>query len=177
VHAHVPYTNVCCNTTSAWLLIHAARGWPCKPPTVLLMFEGAGAWLLRPLHSLLPDRPGLRITHPTRVALLRATHSPRAHLGLQTLHAAAKTNQNKCHAQDLLLDNLQLQLDAAIAAPAGSRADAIHEFTCKAEEVHVTLQKHLRKEEEQLFPLVLQHFTFQEQADLVVCPRLILRAL
>lgn len=80
-------------------------------------------------------------------------------------------------AQDVLLDTLQHQLDAAIVAPTGGRGDAIREFACKAEEVHVTLRKHLRKEEEQLFPLVLQHFTFREQADLVVrrCRRAVVR--
>ena len=31
------------------------------------------------------------------------------------------------------------------------------------EEIHTTLRKHLAKEEEQLFPLLLQHFTHAEQ--------------
>lgn len=70
--------------------------------------------------------------------------------------------------QDLLLDNLQHLLDAAISADAPEKKAVVHELVCKVEEVHVTLQKHLRKEEEQLFPLVLKHFTFEEQADLVV---------
>jgi zinc finger protein-like protein len=35
------------------------------------------------------------------------------------------------------------------------------------EEVHRTLKKHLAKEEEQLVPLLLQHFSFAEQAALV----------
>ena len=34
---------------------------------------------------------------------------------------------------------------------------------CKVEEIHTTLRKHLAKEEEQLFPLLLQHFTHAEQ--------------
>lgn len=38
---------------------------------------------------------------------------------------------------------------------------------CKVEEIHRTLLKHLAKEEEQLLPLLLQHFTFAEQAQLV----------
>lgn len=70
--------------------------------------------------------------------------------------------------QDLLLDNLQHLLDTAISAEAAEKEAVVRELVCKVEEVHVTLQKHLRKEEEQLFPLVLQHFTFEEQADLVV---------
>lgn len=36
------------------------------------------------------------------------------------------------------------------------------------EEVHTSLRKHLAKEEEQLLPLLLQHFTYAEQAELVV---------
>ena len=31
------------------------------------------------------------------------------------------------------------------------------------EEIHTTLRKHLAKEEEQLFPLLLEHFTYAEQ--------------
>lgn len=38
---------------------------------------------------------------------------------------------------------------------------------CKVEEIHTTLRKHLAKEEEQLLPLLLQHFSFAEQAELV----------
>ncbi len=38
---------------------------------------------------------------------------------------------------------------------------------CKVEEIHRTLKKHLAKEEEQLLPLLLQHFSFPEQAGLV----------
>ena len=32
---------------------------------------------------------------------------------------------------------------------------------CKVEEIHTTLRKHLAKEEEQLLPLLVQHFTPQ----------------
>ena len=42
------------------------------------------------------------------------------------------------------------------------------QIVCKVEEVHTTLRKHLAKEEEQLFPLLLQHFTHAEQAR--TCP-------
>lgn len=38
---------------------------------------------------------------------------------------------------------------------------------CKVEEIHRTLKQHLAKEEEQLLPLLMQHFTFPEQAELV----------
>jgi iron-sulfur cluster repair protein YtfE (RIC family) len=72
--------------------------------------------------------------------------------------------------QDILLDSLQQLLDSAIDASAHERDALVHELRCKVEEVHVTLQKHLRKEEDQLFPLLLQHFNFSEQADLVVRP-------
>lgn len=70
--------------------------------------------------------------------------------------------------QELLFDHLQTLIARAIAAPQQERASTIHEFVCKVEEVHVSLHKHLRKEEEQLFPLLLQHFAFEEQAELVV---------
>lgn len=38
---------------------------------------------------------------------------------------------------------------------------------CKIEEIHTTLRKHLAKEEAQLLPLLLQHFSHAEQAELV----------
>lgn len=37
----------------------------------------------------------------------------------------------------------------------------------KVEEIHTTLRKHLAKEEAQLLPLLLQHFSYAEQAELV----------
>jgi hypothetical protein len=37
----------------------------------------------------------------------------------------------------------------------------------QVEEIHTTLRKHLRKEEEQLLPLLLSHFSAGEQAELV----------
>ena len=37
----------------------------------------------------------------------------------------------------------------------------------QVEEIHTTLRKHLRKEEEQLLPLLLRHFSHSEQAELV----------
>ena len=43
----------------------------------------------------------------------------------------------------------------------------IARLTRKVEEVHTTLRNHLAKEEHQLFPLLLQHFSDSEQAELV----------
>jgi zinc finger-like protein len=37
----------------------------------------------------------------------------------------------------------------------------------KIEQIHTTVRKHLAKEEEQLFPLLLAHFSHVEQAQLV----------
>lgn len=45
-------------------------------------------------------------------------------------------------------------------------------LVCKMEEIRATLRKHLAKEEEQLFPLLLKHFSFAEQVlilDLANC--------
>lgn len=47
------------------------------------------------------------------------------------------------------------------------RAHNRRTLICKVEEVHTTLRKHLAKEEEQLLPLLLQHFSYGEQAELV----------
>ena len=73
--------------------------------------------------------------------------------------------------QDHLFDSLQDLLATVIRAEGGDRALLMREFVCKVDEVSVTLRKHLRKEEEQLFPLVLSHFSFDEQAELVVRAR------
>lgn len=43
----------------------------------------------------------------------------------------------------------------------------LRELARKVEEVHTTLRKHLAKEEHQLLPLLLKHFAFVEQAELV----------
>jgi zinc finger protein-like protein len=48
-----------------------------------------------------------------------------------------------------------------------SRTATLREFSRKAEAVHTTLAKHLGKEEEQLVPLLLSHFSHKEQAELV----------
>ena len=45
----------------------------------------------------------------------------------------------------------------------------------QVQEIHTTLHKHLAKEEEQLLPLLLQHFTHAEQVGqrescVLVCP-------
>ena len=37
------------------------------------------------------------------------------------------------------------------------------QLDCKVEEIHTTLRKHLAKEEGQLLPLLLEHFTHAEQ--------------
>ena len=39
----------------------------------------------------------------------------------------------------------------------------MQQLVCKSEEIHTTLRKHLAKEEEQLFPLLLRHFSHAEQ--------------
>lgn len=41
------------------------------------------------------------------------------------------------------------------------------QLICKIEEINITLRKHLAKEEAQLLPLLLQHFSHAEQAELV----------
>ena len=49
---------------------------------------------------------------------------------------------------------------------------ACRQLVCKVEEIQQTLRKHLAKEEDQLFPLLLKHFTFAEQVifTLLSCP-------
>ena len=70
-------------------------------------------------------------------------------------------------AQERLFEQLMQLLATATAGPAGARCGALRQLSCKAEEIHTTLRKHLAKEEEQLFPLLLAHFSVAEQAELV----------
>lgn len=54
------------------------------------------------------------------------------------------------------------------APQSGSTRDAtLRQLARKVEEVHTTLRKHLAKEDEQLLPLLLHHFSYLEQAELV----------
>jgi zinc finger protein-like protein len=54
-------------------------------------------------------------------------------------------------------------LNAALGQAAEQRAGIVQQLVCKSEEIHTTLRKHLAKEEEQLFPLLLRHFSHAEQ--------------
>ncbi|GAX84312.1 hypothetical protein CEUSTIGMA_g11734.t1 [Chlamydomonas eustigma] len=68
--------------------------------------------------------------------------------------------------EELLLEQLLQQIGATLSCQ-GSRTEAIRALICKVEEIHTTLKKHLAKEEEQLLPLLVSHFTPEEQAELI----------
>lgn len=65
--------------------------------------------------------------------------------------------------EERLFDQLTFLLVAALRQDGKERYATLRQLECKIEEVHTTLRKHLSKEEEQLLPLLLQHFTFAEQ--------------
>ncbi|DBB01633.1 hypothetical protein WJX77_010630 [Trebouxia sp. C0004] len=69
--------------------------------------------------------------------------------------------------EERLFEQLSALLSIAVRQDGRQRAATLRQLECKIEEVHTTLRKHLAKEEEQLFPLLLKHFTFAEQAELV----------
>ncbi|KAK9840584.1 hypothetical protein WJX81_003072 [Elliptochloris bilobata] len=69
--------------------------------------------------------------------------------------------------EERLFEQLMQLLASAAAGPVGGRGGALRQLSCKAEEIYTTLRKHLAKEEEQLFPLLLAHFSFAEQTELV----------
>ncbi|KXZ51428.1 hypothetical protein GPECTOR_12g390 [Gonium pectorale] len=69
--------------------------------------------------------------------------------------------------EEILFEQLSQLLSTALEEPELKRKGTIRTLICKVEEIHTTLRKHLAKEEEQLLPLLLQHFTFAEQAELV----------
>ena len=68
-----------------------------------------------------------------------------------------------------LFEQLSSLLSAALQQKGKERQATLRQLECKIEEVHITLRKHLAKEEEQLFPLLLKHFTFAEQASTTFC--------
>lgn len=65
--------------------------------------------------------------------------------------------------EERLFEQLSALLSSALLQDGKKRAATLRQLECKIEEVHLTLRKHLAKEEEQLFPLLLKHFTFAEQ--------------
>ncbi|KAK9834239.1 hypothetical protein WJX84_003552, partial [Apatococcus fuscideae] len=66
-----------------------------------------------------------------------------------------------------LFEQLTQLLALALEQKGKQRAATIRQLDCKVEEIHTTLRKHLAKEEGQLLPLLLEHFTHAEQAELV----------
>ena len=69
-----------------------------------------------------------------------------------------------CAAQERLLEQLSQDISAAMLAEGKQKRAAMRQLMCKVQEIHTTLLKHLAKEEEQLFPLLLKHFSYSEQA-------------
>lgn len=65
--------------------------------------------------------------------------------------------------QERLFEQLVQLINNTMAASGKQKRAAIRQLVCKVQEIQTTLLKHLSKEEEQLFPLLLQHFTFAEQ--------------
>lgn len=66
--------------------------------------------------------------------------------------------------QERLIEQLSQAVSAAMLAEGKQKRAAIRQLMCKVQEIRTTLLKHLAKEEEQLFPLLLKHFTYSEQA-------------
>ena len=71
--------------------------------------------------------------------------------------------------EERLFEQLSTLLSAALQQSGKERMTILRQLECKIEEVHITLKKHLAKEEEQLFPLLLKHFTFAEQVSAKQC--------
>ncbi|KAG6554197.1 hypothetical protein Mapa_004113 [Marchantia paleacea] len=82
--------------------------------------------------------------------------------------------KNVAHAYSLehqteseLFDQMFLLLTAALKEKGSAPMELRRELICCTEAIQTTLCQHLSKEEEQVFPLLMLHFNFQEQADLV----------
>ena len=74
------------------------------------------------------------------------------------------------HAQERLFEQLSQLISSALGAQGKQRRGVLRQLVCKAQEIQTTLLKHLAKEEEQLFPLLLQHFTHSEQVGAPAAP-------
>ncbi|KAL3695707.1 hypothetical protein R1sor_009783 [Riccia sorocarpa] len=82
--------------------------------------------------------------------------------------------KNVAHAYSLehqtesdLFDQMFLLLTAALSEKGSAAVELRRELICCTEAIQTTLCQHLSKEEEQVFPLLMLHFNFEEQADLV----------
>ncbi|KAL2642312.1 hypothetical protein R1flu_009899 [Riccia fluitans] len=82
--------------------------------------------------------------------------------------------KNVAHAYSLehqtesdLFDQMFLLLTAALREKGSAAVELRRELVCCTEAIQTTLCQHLSKEEEQVFPLLMLHFNFEEQADLV----------
>jgi len=60
-----------------------------------------------------------------------------------------------------------MQLLTSLPSSESNLLTTLRELACKVEEVSTTIRQHLEKEEEQLFPLLCEHFTYTEQASLI----------
>ncbi|GBF95645.1 hypothetical protein Rsub_08627 [Raphidocelis subcapitata] len=69
--------------------------------------------------------------------------------------------------EEYLFEQLGQLLSSAVSQSGAERAATVRQLVCKVEAIHTTLRKHLAKEEAQLLPLLLHHFTYPEQAELV----------
>jgi zinc finger-like protein len=82
--------------------------------------------------------------------------------------------KNVAHAYSLehkvesdLFDQMFLLLTAALKEKGSAPMELRRELICCTEAIQTTLCQHFSKEEEQVFPLLMRHFSFEEQADLV----------
>ncbi|CAM6094029.1 unnamed protein product [Calypogeia fissa] len=82
--------------------------------------------------------------------------------------------KNVAHAYSLehkvesdLFDQMFLLLTAALKEKGSAPMELRRELICCTEAIQTTLCQHFSKEEEQVFPLLMHHFSFEEQADLV----------
>ena len=100
---------------------------------------------------------------------------------LNTYHAALANahwfpHPHDCHPcillQERLFEQLSQLLNAALGQAGPARSATVQQLVCKVEEIHTTLRKHLAKEEEQLFPLLLCHFSHAEQVQTTSCSTL-----
>ena len=66
--------------------------------------------------------------------------------------------------QERLFEELIPLISAAASCEdVADAGNALRTLACKVEQIHTTLRKHLRKEEDQLLPLLLANFSTAEQ--------------
>ena len=116
------------------------------------------------IYSRLLECPAHKLLFSCSAQLISSAHTNLC------MRGRSEVKRRCCAVQERLLEQLSQVISAAMLAEGKQKRAAMRQLMCKVQEIHTTLLKHLAKEEEQLFPLLLKHFSYSEQARPLPCP-------